>query len=88
MPVVNPKGEPIGIVSATDLLEEHPAGMEISQFMTETVYTVPQYADASLPARIMRNHHVHHVVVTHEKKVVGILSTFDLLRPCLPYILS
>ena len=28
----------------------------------------------------MRNHRIHHVVVTHEKKVVGILSAFDLLK--------
>ena len=28
----------------------------------------------------MRNHKIHHVVVTHEKKVVGILSAFDLLK--------
>ena len=48
--------------------------------MNANVYTVPQYADASLAARIMRNHGIHHVVVTHEKKVVGIISSFDLLR--------
>ena len=26
------------------------------------------------------NHKVNHVVVTHEKKIVGILSSFDLLK--------
>ncbi len=48
--------------------------------MTQKVYTVPQYADPSLAARIMRKHKIHHVVVTHEKKVVGIISSFDLLK--------
>jgi len=80
IPVVNSDGEPVGVVSATDFLEEHAAGTPISQFMSEKVYTVPQYADASLPARIMRNHKIHHVVVTHEKKVVGMISSFDLLK--------
>ena len=28
----------------------------------------------------MRNHKIHRVVVTHEQKVVGILSAFDLLK--------
>ena len=42
--------------------------------------TVPQYGDPSLAARIMRNHKIHHVIVTHEQKVVGIISSFDLLK--------
>jgi signal-transduction protein with cAMP-binding, CBS, and nucleotidyltransferase domain len=48
--------------------------------MTEKVYTIPMYNDVHHAARLMRNHKVHHVVVTHEKKVVGILSSFDLLK--------
>ena len=28
----------------------------------------------------MRKHRVNHVIVTHEKKIVGILSSFDLLQ--------
>jgi signal-transduction protein with cAMP-binding, CBS, and nucleotidyltransferase domain len=48
--------------------------------MTEKVYTVPRYDDVSSAARVMRNHKIHHVVVTHEQQVVGILSSFDLLK--------
>jgi CBS domain-containing protein len=48
--------------------------------MTEGVYTVPKYDDVSIAARVMRNHKIHRVVVTHEKKVVGVLSSFDLLK--------
>jgi CBS domain-containing protein len=80
MPVVNDEFEPIGIVSASDLLVDRPTDTPISDFMTTKVYTVPQYADVSLAARIMRNHHIHHVIVTNERKVVGIISSFDLLR--------
>ena len=48
--------------------------------MSNVVYVVPQYDDVSIAARVMRNHRIHHVVVTHEKKIVGILSAFDLLK--------
>ena len=80
LPVVGPDNEPVGIVTASDLLDDHADGTHISQFMSSNVYTVPVYGDPSLAARIMRNHHIHHVVVTHEQEIVGILSSFDLLQ--------
>lgn len=78
VPVVDSEGHPVGIVSTIDLLtakEETP----VSKVMVEGVLTIPQYNDVHLAARLMRKHHIHHVVVTHEQVVVGILSTFDLL---------
>jgi CBS domain-containing protein len=80
LPVVDTDGHPVGIVSATDLAHDLKPGTPISTLMTEKVYTVPQYDDVSIAARVMRNHKIHHVVVTHEQKVVGILSAFDLLQ--------
>ncbi len=80
VPVVYSDGHPIGIVSSTDLVQELKPAAPISQIMTEKVYTVPQYDDTSIAARVMRNHNIHHVVVTHEQKVVGMLSAFDLLK--------
>jgi CBS domain-containing protein len=80
IPVVDTDGHPVGIVSATDLLPPLNGGSPISKIMTEKVYTVPKYDDVSTAARIMRNHRIHRVVVTHEQKVVGVLSSFDLLE--------
>lgn len=80
VPVVDSDGHPVGIVSATDLVHELKPGAPISQIMTERVYTVPMYDDTSIAARVMRNHSIHRVVVTHEQKVVGMLSAFDLLQ--------
>ena len=80
IPVVNSDGEVLGIVSSTDMVPELNGSSPVSQLMTEKVYTVPKYDDVSIAARVMRNHHIHRVVVTHEKKVVGVLSTFDLLK--------
>ena len=80
MPVTNTEGELSGIVTTTDVLQHAKETSPISQIMSKKVFTVPQYSDPSLAARVMRNHHIHHVVVTHEKQIVGILSTFDLLK--------
>lgn len=80
VPVVDSNGKPVGIVSLTDLAHDLKLGSPISNVMTEKVYTVPQYDDTSIAARVMRNHGIHRVVVTHEQKVVGMLSAFDLLK--------
>lgn len=80
VPVVDTRRHPVGIVSATDLSHDHKPGAPISSIMTGKVYTVPRYDDVSIAARVMRNHGIHRVVVTHEQEVVGVLSAFDLLK--------
>ena len=80
IPVVDSEGQPVGIVSATDLVPELNGNSPVSTIMTEKVYTVPKYDEVSIAARIMRNHNIHRVVVTHEQQVVGVLSAFDLLK--------
>jgi CBS domain-containing protein len=80
LPVVGPEDEPLGIISASDLLDDLSDETPVSRVMTEKVYTVAQYDDVHVPARVMRNHRIHHVLVTHESRVVGILSSFDLIQ--------
>jgi CBS domain-containing protein len=80
IPVVDPEGKPVGIASSADLARELREGTPISKVMTEPVYVVPQYNDVQIAARMMRKHRIHHLVVTHEKKMVGILSSLDLLK--------
>jgi CBS domain-containing protein len=80
IPVVDAHDVPVGIISLSDLTPEVRPGSPVSGLMTEKVYTVAQYDDVSTAARVMRNHRIHRVVVTHEKKVVGMLSAFDLLK--------
>lgn len=80
LPVVNSENEPIGIVTSLDLVSETNDEAPIGQLMTRGVYTIPKYADVHLAARIMLNHRIHHLVVTHEREIVGLVSSFDLLR--------
>lgn len=80
LPVVDPDGAPVGIVTSTDILRAEKDGAPVSQIMTKEVYTVSPYNDVSVAARIMRNHSIHHILVTQEGRLVGLLSSFDLLR--------
>ncbi|MEM7482770.1 MAG: CBS domain-containing protein [Acidobacteriota bacterium] len=79
VPVVNSDDQPVGIVSAVDLLAAND-GTPITKVMTDRVYTIPEYNSVHQAARLMRNQRIHHAVVTHEKAIVGIISSFDLLR--------
>jgi len=80
IPVIDKHNIPVGIISTVDLLNESNDQTNARAIMTEDVYTIPQYDDISIAARIMRSHHVHHLVVTHEQKIVGLLSAFDLIK--------
>lgn len=80
IPVVDSDEELLGIVSSSDFLSNVKGGSPVNQIMTERVYKVPQYDDVHIAARVMRNHNVHHVVVTHEQNIVGIISSYDLLK--------
>lgn len=80
VPVVGNEDEVLGIVTTQDLLTVNNEGTPIHKLMTKDVLTVPLYSDVHIAARVMRNHKIHHLVVTHEKRIVGILSSFDLLK--------
>lgn len=80
LPIVDSNNELLGIVTASDLLENLNETSPVSKIMTDRVYTIPLYSKVSEAARCMRNHHIHHLVVTHEKQVAGVVSSFDLLK--------
>lgn len=80
LPVIDVEEHPVGIITASDFVEAVDDETLVSEVMTEKVYSVPSYEDVHVAARIMRNHKIHHVVVTHEQKVSGIISSFDLLE--------
>lgn len=80
IPIIDKDQNLKGIISTHDLTYNFKEDTPVKQIMTEKVFTIPMYNDIHHAAKLMRNHKVHHVVVTHEKKVVGILSSFDLLK--------
>ena len=80
IPIVGPENEPLGIVTTTDLARRVKDTSPVSRIMTRDIVVVPAYNDVSVAARVMRKHKIHHVIVTHEKRVVGLISSFDLLK--------
>jgi signal-transduction protein with cAMP-binding, CBS, and nucleotidyltransferase domain len=67
-------------VSASDLLGADKEGTTASHIMTEKVFTIPEYEEVSVAARMMRNHKIHHLMVTRDQKIIGVISSFDLLK--------
>lgn len=79
-PIVDTDHAPVGIVTASDMLHDHPDGAPVGGFMTSPVLTIPQYEKPHIAARVMRNHAIHHLIVTEEQRLVGIVSAYDLLH--------
>ncbi|NQU50172.1 MAG: CBS domain-containing protein [Planctomycetes bacterium] len=80
LPVVNDSDKPVGIVTSIDLMNAPSDLVKVKDVMTQHILTIPQYNGPHQAARLMRKHHVHHVIVMHDKIVVGLLSSFDLLQ--------
>ena len=80
VPVVNTENEPVGIVTSNDFKLNLSDSSPVSKLLSGHVYAVPAYNDISVAAKVMRKHRFHHLVVTHEKEIVGIISSFDLLQ--------
>ncbi len=80
IPVVGTLMEARGIVSSADLARRLKDQTPIHRVMSKDVKTIPAYNDVSAAARAMWRSRIHHLVVTHEKRVVGVISSFDLLK--------
>ena len=80
IPVIDGEKNIKGIITSTDMLEDTSENTPVSHVMTKSVYTIPPYSDVSVAARVMRNHHINHIVVADEQKIVGVLSAHDLLQ--------
>lgn len=80
LPVVDTFNAPLGVITSTDLLMDHPPGRRVSRVMTPAVLTIGRNASVAVAARSMRKNRIHHLVVVQAGRVVGITSALDLLR--------
>lgn len=64
-----------------DDFQDRLAQKTASDAMVREIISVPPSASLSQVAALMRNQHVHRVLVIDGKALIGIVTTFDLLAP-------
>lgn len=80
LPIVGPNKESPGIATTSDLARRVKDESPVSRIISCDVTVVPAYDDVSMTPGIMRKQKIHHVVVTHEKQGIGLISSSDLLN--------
>jgi len=80
LPVTDRFGLLVGIVSSEDLVRGHEATLPVSRIMTSPVHTLSPDSEVATAAALMRRYRHHHLVVLEGQKIVGIVSSLDLLR--------
>lgn len=84
-PVVDDDGRVCGVITSLDLLRPgaddlEPALLTAADVMTREVVAVSPDMPVAEVAQTMREQHVHRVLVIEDHELLGILTTFDLLR--------
>ncbi len=84
VPVLEPGGPVLGVISATDLLQFHaqqrdPQHVMAWQLCTYKPISVSPDASVAEVARLMVRHHIHHVVVMQGQTLRGVVSALDFV---------
>ncbi len=85
VPVREPGGAVVGVVSVADLLQFHvrkqdPTATRTWQMCTYKPISVAPDASVSDVARLMLRNKSHHVVVMEHDHIVGVVSSLDFVR--------
>lgn len=87
VPVINEAGRPVGVLTRSDITrhESSRIGLGIAsvvrEIMTPTVFSVPKNAPVVRVLSDFLAFKVHHLFVVDEDGIlVGVISTFDVLR--------
>ncbi len=91
LPVVDPNGAPVGVISQTDVIEDggaplaillrrKPSGLRVGELMTSPAVTIADTARLGEAARLMRDNRIHRLVAVDEHgRTVGVLSASDFV---------
>lgn len=80
LPIVDDDDQLVGMITSSDLMSGFSSKIPVSRIMTDKVYTVTPDTDVRTAAQMMRQYKIHHFVVTDGPKIIGVLSSLDLLR--------
>jgi CBS domain-containing protein len=86
VPVVEPdRGEVVGVISASDLVGFHAQGRDATkthawQMCSYKPIVVNPETPVETVAALMVAHGVHHVIVTNDTGIAGVVSSLDFVR--------
>jgi CBS domain-containing protein len=85
VPVVGPNGAPVGVIALSDLMQfrtrdGNPAAASAWQICHYKPISVSSDTSIAEVARLMLAHKIHHVVVTKNDAMVGVVSALDFVR--------
>jgi CBS domain-containing protein len=84
LPIVNAEGQVVGIVTESDLLTAllGPTSVDtpIRTLMTTPVVTVDEFTPADSIIRLLRERNFHHLPVTRQGVVVGLITPQNMIN--------
>lgn len=85
--VCNPQGEPIGVISQSDISDKVaarnrlPSTVKVDEIMTTNLITVTPESTLSDCLRLLEQNRIYHLLVIGEdKRLCGMISAQDLLK--------
>ena len=85
VPVIDPNGKCFGVISATDFLHFHntyknPKTEHAWEICTHKIIEVSPAISIKEAGELMVKNKIHHLVVTENNTIKGIVSSFDIIR--------
>lgn len=80
LPVLDANRRLAGILTTTDLAENHDPEEIVAALMTPEVRTIEAYMTIADAAREMLRQRIHHLVVMRHGEIAGVLTSFDMVR--------
>ena len=69
-----------GIITSSDLSINIDPDVKVQEVMTDKVHVVHKDSSAQSAAKLMLRHHVHHIVVMEDGKIIGMISSLDFVK--------
>lgn len=80
VPVIDNDGSISGIVSSRDIVACHDETLLVKDVMSDHVHIVLRNNQVKDAAKVMVKHGVHHLVVMDDGKVIGMISSMDIIK--------
>lgn len=84
VPVTDEDGRVLGMISEADimnaLLKGLPLLTPVEEVMTSPVHTVDEFDLTDEVMELFRKHHIHHLPVVREEKLLGMITPSDVIR--------